>query len=309
MTRTYAASSTEVGSHTFALLGGVHDHLAHSGMRVDHGREVVQRQSVADGHPHFADDLDGVDAHDGGADQPIVLGVRVQLCQSLGFALAKSFAIALVAGLADLHLDAGGFRRLRVVANHRDLRVRVDARRHNGAVHWHHTVIKRVLNRAIRLGAGKVRQLQATDAIARRPDMRVLGAKHAIYLDVVSLIDDDTRVLQPDAARLRAPADRHEHEVGLDVGAVVEVSGYRCIAVIDGRDVASGVKGDSLLLDDTAELGHDPRLDAGKDLGQNLDHGDLRTQGHEQAGEFAADHTAPDDKEVPGHRFETQDAV
>ena len=114
-------------------------------------------------------------------------------------------------------------RGLRVQANHGNFRMRVDARRHDGAIHRHDVVAERVLDGASALGAAEVRELQTADAVACAPDLRVGGAQERVDHDVVAIVDDDAGVLEADPARLRATADRDEQQVRLDRGGVVEV--------------------------------------------------------------------------------------
>ena len=82
---------------------------------------------------------------------------------------------------------------------------------------------ERVLDGAAAFGAAEVRQLQAADAVAGCPDLRVRGAQEFVDLDVVAVVDDDAGLLEADPAGLGATADRDEQQIGVDRGAVVEV--------------------------------------------------------------------------------------
>ena len=185
-------------------------------MRVDDRTEIVHGESVADRDTDLVDDLDSVDAHDGRAEETIGGCVGVELGKPVGLALAERLAVAQIARLAKLDVDARRFRGLRVHADHGDFRMRVDAGRHHGSIHRHDIVAERVFDRATALGAAEVRELETADAVARRPDLGVRGSQERVDDNVVAVVDDHAGVLEPDAAGLGAPADGDEQEVGLD---------------------------------------------------------------------------------------------
>ncbi len=158
-------------------------------------------------------------------------------------------------------------------------------------------------------GAGEVGELEAADAIAHGPDVRVGGSQVRIDLDVVAVVDHDARFLETDAARLGTAADGDEEEVCLDGGAVIEVGFDAFMGVVDLFDAAAWEEGDSLLLDDAAPLLYDTRVNAGEHLGEDLNDGDARAESGEKAGEFASHHAAADHEHVLGDSFQPEDAV
>ena len=68
-------------------------------------------------------------------------------------------------------------------------------------------VAEGVLDGASAFGAAEVGELQAADAVACGPDLRVCGAQEFVHLDVVAIVDGDAGILESDAAGLRAAAD------------------------------------------------------------------------------------------------------
>jgi len=75
--------------------------------------------------------------------------------------------------------------------------------------------------------------LQATDTVPGSPDLRVRGAQEWVDLDVVAIVDGNAGIFEADPAGLRATADRDEQQIGVDRGAVVEVSFDGVRGVVD----------------------------------------------------------------------------
>jgi len=151
-----------------------------------------------------------------------------------------------------------------------------------------------------------VRKLQTADAVTGSPDPRIRGAEHGVDLDVVAFVHHHSRVLEADAPCLRAPPDRDEHQVGLDVGGVVKRRSDGGVGVGDALQAPAGVRDDALLLDDAPELLHDTNIHAGQDLRQHLHDRHPAAEGDEQAGELAPDHPAAHDEQVLGQLLQPE---
>src|ERR1035437_11155832 len=102
--RTPLRESAEVRSQPLGLLGGLHQQLADRRVGVDDVAQLVDGETVTDRDPHLVDDLDGVDAHHGRAQDLARGSVGAELDEAVGLVLPDRLAVAEEAGLGHLHL-------------------------------------------------------------------------------------------------------------------------------------------------------------------------------------------------------------
>src|ERR1019366_2680655 len=143
--RTRSRGSAEIGGQALGLLGGLHHQLAHRRVGVDDVAQLVDGEPAADRDSDLVDDLDGVDAHHGRAQDLAGGGVGDELHETVGLVLPDRLAVAEEAGLAHLHLVTGGRGSLLAQTDHDDLGMGVDAGGDHGPVHRSHPDAEGVL--------------------------------------------------------------------------------------------------------------------------------------------------------------------
>ena len=161
-----------------------------------------------------------------------------------------------------------------------------------------------------RLGVGDVCELRSVDEVADCVHARLAGLAELVDHHEPALVDLHLRALQAELIGEGTSTDRHHHGVHLERLAVTERDRGR--AVIVGRVAVhrhTGPDVDLLALEHLLDDLRDVFVEAGKDLRQPFEDGDLRAEVGERGRELAADRSTTDDGDPGGQRVEVEDFV
>ena len=112
----------------------------------------------------------------------------------------------------------------------------------------------RVLGGDLALAERGVRELPAAGDVAGGEDRRDRGAHVVVGRDAGARIGGDADLVEPEALDERRPADRHEHQVGLDRLAVAVAHDQLLAGVLDARALLLEQHRDATLLERLLQL-------------------------------------------------------
>src|ERR671911_2366547 len=263
----------------------VAEQLGEGGMRLDERGDLVDRRLPVDGqvalaellgHPRsdhvHPDDLAGapVGALDGD-----------DLHQALLVTDDLGPAVGAVAVLRGHDVEPGLLGRLLRVAGERHLGLAVDAPWHPAVVDRHGLLTEDVGDGDDGLGEADMRELGRVDAVAHRPHALLARAAHVVDHHEAPLVELHARSLEAQVGGGGLASHGDDHHVGLDRVGALDVDDGAAVRRLVAGDVHAGAHVDVALLERALDDLGDVPVEAGQDLGQRLEHGDLRTQvGH-----------------------------
>ena len=184
------------------------------GMGVAGAGEVLGRAAELHQNRDLVDHLAGAKAHDMPAEHAVAGGVGEDLDEAVGVAHRPRPPVGGERKLADLVGDALGFQLFLALADRGDLRAGVDDVGNDAVVHVA-SLPRQHLGERDAFVLRLVGQHRPADDVADRIDPRNVGGVMRVDHDLAALGLDADR-LEAEALGERAPANRDQHDVGLD---------------------------------------------------------------------------------------------
>src|SRR5918997_5612874 len=295
------------------ILHRVAEQLGQRGVRLDEGGDLVDRGFPVDGQVTLAELLGHPRAHHVDADDGARLAVGRLLGDDLHQALLVAYdlgpAVGAVAVLGGHDIEPGLLGRLLRVAGERDLGPAVDAPRHLAVVDGDGVLAEDAVDGHHRLGEADVGELRRGDAVPHGPHAVLAGLAQLVDQDEASLVELHLGAVEAEVVGGGLAADRHDHHIGLDGVGAVDVDHRAAVARFVAGDLDPGAHLDAPLLEGALDDRGHVLVTPGQDLGQRLEHRDLRAEVGHHRRELAADGAAADDHGGAGQRRRPQDLV
>src|SRR5690606_14366546 len=150
-----------------------------------------------------------------------------------------------------------------------------------------------------------VRQLQAGDDVAHRVDARQVRAQPLVGADEAAF-ELHAGLFEAVASGVRAAADGNQHDVGLELLAVLQADGDAGVGLLRAGELHAGLELDAAPAEGSLQALGDELVLVGDQVRQRFDDRDFSAEGTPHAGELHADHAAAQHDDLLGHEVEVE---